>query len=374
MLPFKKKESKRYCNKSDGDSMSTQLDNDLNFQFDKEQFQEKLPQHYRTILSDFQKNSRAFVHFNLLFLILSVFQLALLACFLPLMVDSVVVALVLGALFLTSFTYLILLFYYQARKPEQMNSLLNRFVSSCRTSLGVPQGVALHHLSVAETLIKLSNYLSDYEWRFVKSPDLFSRFSRPIARFSAYCYWHDVFRFKQLLLHAAIAEHLNQIRATPTDLEVHASLANSYVVLSQIYKEPKGKDETHPRLKNYRKHSAQFDEKFKTSASLAIEEFQILSHYAPNDPWVHEQLASGYHELDLHEEEIREVETLLELRPQDREILFRLGLLYFGQGMNAKGLQVFEELKKANFRKAEDLIAAYGRTSRSLHQLTPIDL
>ncbi len=374
MLPFKKKECKRYCQRSDGGSMSTQLDNETSFEFDKDQFQEKLPQHYRAILADFQKNSRGFVHFNLLFLVLGFMELATLACFLPMMVDSIFIALALGAIFLTSFTYLVLLFYYQARKPEQMTSLLTRFVSSCRTSLGVPQGVALHHLSVAETLIKLSHYLSDYEWRFVKSPDFFSQFSRPIARFSAYCYWHDVFRFKQLLLHAAIEEHLNQIRATPTDLEVHASLANSYVVLSQIYKEPKGKDETHPRLKNYKKHAALFDEKFKTAASLAIEEFRILSHYAPNDPWVHEQLASGYHELDLHDEEILEIETLLNLRPQDKEILFRLGMLYFQQGFNAKGLQVFEELKKANFRKAEDLIAAYGRTSKSLHQLTPIDL
>jgi tetratricopeptide (TPR) repeat protein len=374
MLPFKKKEGKRYCQKSDGGTMSTQLDNDATIEFDKDQFQEKLPQHYRTILADFQKISRGFVHFNLLFLALGFAELSMLCCFLPMMVDSVFIALILGTMFLTSFTYLVLLFYYQAKKPEQMQSLLQRFVSSCRTSLGVPQGVALHHLSVAETLVKLSHYLSDYEWRFVKSPDFFSRFSRPISRFSAYCYWHDVFRFKQLLLHAAIEEHLAQIRATPTDLEVHASLANCYVVLSQIYKEPKGQEVEHPRLKNYKKHAAQFDEKFKTAASFAIEEFRILSHYAPNDPWVHEQLASGYHELDLHEEEIHEMETLLTLRPQDREILFRVGMLYFQQGFNAKGLQVFEELKKANFKKAEDLISAYGRTSNSQLQLTPIDL
>lgn len=373
MLPFKKKESKRYCHNSENDSMAAQLDNHLTNHFDKDQFQEKLPQHYRTILSSFQKNSRSFVHFNLLFLFLGVAQLSILSYLLIMMVDSVWVALSLGSLFLTSFTYLVLLFYYQARKPEQMSALLDRFVSSCRTSLGVPQGVALHHLSVAETLIKLSNYLSDYEWRFVKSPDFFNRFSRPVSRFSAYCYWHDVFRFKQLLLHAAIEEHLNQIRATPTDLEVHASLANSYVFLSEIYKEPKGKDEAHPRLKNYRKHAEEFDEKFKTAASLAIEEFQILNQYAPNDPWVHEQLAAGYRELDLPAEEIQEVEILLKLRPQDREILFRLGKLYFAQGMNAKGLQIFEELKKANFKKAEDLILSYGKTSR-FHRLTPIEL
>lgn len=371
MLSFKKKDNKRYSETYDGDSMSTQLDNELNSSFDKEQFQEKLPQYYRTILADFQKISKAFVHFNLSFLLLGFVELSLFICFLTVMADSALVALVLGAIFLTTFTYLVLLFYFQAKKPEQMSSLLHRFLSSCRASLGVPKGVALHHLSVAETLIKLSNYLSDYEWRLVKSPDSIGRLARPVSRFSAYCCWHDVFRFKQLLLYAAIEEHLNQIRATPTDLEVHASLANSYVVLSQIYKEPKSQDEAHPRLKNYKRHASQFDEKFKAAASLAIEEFRILSHYAPNDPWVHEQLASGYHELDLHEDEVREVETLLNLRPQDKEILFRLGVLYFQQGLNAKGLQVFEELKKGNFKRAEDLISAYGRP---LNALTPFDL
>jgi hypothetical protein len=54
------------------------------------------------------------------------------------------------------------------------------------------------------------------------------------------------------------------------------------------------------------------------------------------------------------------METLLTLRPQDKEILYQLGILYFNQGMNAKGLQTYEELKKANFKKAEDLISSYG--------------
>lgn len=370
MLRFKEKEGKRYSHK---DPMSTQLDND--FQFDKDQFQEKLPQHYRAILSDFQKNSRSFIRFNLLFLFLGISELALFFSFLPSMTQSAILAAVLGSLFLTLFSYLLLLFYYQAKKPEQMQGLLNRFVNSCRSSLGVPQGVVLHHLSVAETLIKLSQYLNDYEWRLAKIPEFFAPLARSLSRFSAYCYWHDVFRFKQLLLHAAVEEHLLQIRSTPTDLEVHASLANSYVILSQIYKEPKGKEESHPRLKNYKKHAALFEEKFKAAAALAMEEFQILSHYAPNDPWVHEQLASGYRELDLPVEEIREVELLLQLRPLDREIHHRLGLLYFQQGMNAKGLQVFEELKKANYKKAEDLISAYGLTAaKSQHHLVQIEI
>lgn len=71
----------------------------------------------------------------------------------------------------------------------------------------------------------------------------------------------------------------------------------------------------------------------------------------------------GYRDLGMPEEETLEIETLLKLRPQDKEILYRLGALYFSQGLNAKGLRTYEELKKANFRKAEDLIGSYGTLS-----------
>ena len=77
-----------------------------------------------------------------------------------------------------------------------------------------------------------------------------------------------------------------------------------------------------------------------------------MSQYASDDPWVHEQMAMGYRDLGIPEEEIKEVELLASLRPQDKAILFRLGTLYFSQGLNAKGLKVYEELHKTNFKKA----------------------
>ncbi len=370
LLLLKEKEHKRY--RQNGDAMSTQLDSEKNFHFDSDFFQQKLPHHYRNILAEFQKISRSFVLFNILFIATLALEVATFFLFLPLFSQSSLLALALGALFLTLFSYLVLLFYNQAKKPEQHRALLNRFLTSCRASIGLPPGLAQHHLTIAETLTKLSSYLQDYEWKIGALPSLFSPLSRLFSRFSAYCYWHDVFRFKQLLLYAAIDEHLEQIRSTPTDLEVHASLAGAYVALSQIYKEPK--ETSHPRQRLYRKQSALFDEKFKTAAKLALEEFQILSQYAPQDPWVHEQLASGYRDLELHEDEIREVEFLLKLKSNDRDILFRLGTLYFQQGLNAKGLKIYEELKQANFKRAEELISIYGRTVSAENQITPIDI
>lgn len=354
--------------------MSTQLENDQDLHYDSEFFQQKLPHHYRSILSEFQKISRAFVSFNTLMIGLIALELGALFAFLPLFSQSSFLALALGVLFLTLFSYLVLLFYYQAKKPEQLQGLLRRFIASCKTSIGIPVGVAQHHLSIAETLSKLSAYLQDYEWEIGKLPFVFAPFSRLISRVSAYCYFNDVFRFKQLLLYAAIDEHLLQIRTTPTDLEVHASLAGAYVSLSKLYKEPKEAPLAHPSRNLYRKRSLELDEKFQIAAKLALEEFQILNHYAPNDPWVHEQLAAGYRDLELHKEEIAEVELLLNLKPQDKELLFRLGSLYFQQGLNAKGLQIYEALQKNHLKRAEELISTYGQTTLAQTQITPLDL
>lgn len=323
--------------------MSTQLEN--NEHFDDAFFQHNLPQYYRAILKDFRKAVRSYVNFNILFLLLFAGELFLFFFFLPFLSKSPLFAFALGGLFLTCFCYFVLLFYHQAKKPEQLVYLRDQFLESCRQILSVPTGEAGHHLAIADALSKLAAYLQDFELNFYAVPKIARVFSGIISRFSSYSYGEDVFKMKLLLLQAAVDEHLKQIRITPTDLEVHASLAGTYVALSKVYKE------------------AGQEEKYRSTSRLAIEEFSILSNYAPNDPWVHEQLAIGYRDLGMPQEEMREVETLLKLRAQDKEILYRLGSLYFRQGMNAKGLQIYEELKRGNFKKAEDLIATYGNFS-----------
>ncbi|MBU6446258.1 MAG: hypothetical protein KGQ49_02530, partial [Verrucomicrobia bacterium] len=318
-------------------TMATHLEK--NDPFDDSIFQNHLPQYYRAILNDFRKVAKGYVNFNLLFFAIFAAEICLFFFFLPFWMGSPLFAIALGALFLTCFSYFVLLFYHQAKKPEQLIHLRDQFLESCRQTLSVPAGEAGHHLSIADALSKLAAYLQDFEATLYKGPKLFTRWT---MRFSSYSYGEDVLKMKLLLLQASVDEHVRQVRITPTDLEVHASLAGTYVALSKVYKQ------------------ANQEEKYRMAARLAIEEFSILSHYAPNDPWVHEQLAIGYHDLGMAEEEMREVETLLKLRASDKEILYRLGHLYFRQGMNAKGLKIYEELKKGNFKKAEDLISSYG--------------
>ena len=57
--------------------------------------------------------------------------------------------------------------------------------------------------------------------------------------------------------------------------------------------------------------------------------------------------------------EIKEYETILELCPDDEETLCRLGKLYFQQGLNAKGLRMYEQLKQIHPQRAEQLLLSY---------------
>lgn len=324
-----------------------------------EYFHQALPNYYRLFLRKFKKIATRFIHFNVAFSLLFCLEIVAFGFYFPSMYTTEAIALFLSAIFVTSFAYLVTYFYLSSRKPEQMTLLRLEFISSCRALLDSPNGVAHHHLTVAETLTRLSGYLTDFEWEVYKVPAFYSFVSPVIRRFAAFFYWNDVFKMKQMLLLSAIEEHIKQIHLTATDLEVHASLGSTYVTLSKLYRKPTSK-QNHPKAALIEKIQQRLEQKSDFYCKLAIEEFKILSHYAADDPWVHEQMAAGYKALDMTEEEIQEVETLLKLRPQDKEILFRLGSLYFSVGKNAKGLQIYQELKTTNFKKAEDLIVNYG--------------
>lgn len=325
--------------------MSTQPDNPTN---DLSHFQYHLPQIYRSVLKDFRKIIHSFVRLHLIFLLLIGGELLL---FLPFSTKLAIAAFALGGIFLTLFSYVVLFFYYQTKKLEQLEHLKEQFLQSCRQHISIPVGEAQHHLSVAEALSKLASYLQDFELSFYQIPTFLQPVSSLLGRLSYLLYRKDVFKMKRFLLQAAVEEHLKQVRITPTDLEVHASLANTYVTLSQLYRDA---------IPQAGKQIQMFTEGFHSAARLGVEELLILNHYAPNDPWVHEQLAMGYNKLDMPENELIELETLLKLRPQDTEILFRLGILSFHLGRNAKGLQIYQELMQLNFKKAEELIASYG--------------
>lgn len=181
-----------------------------------------------------------------------------------------------------------------------------------------------------------------------------------MQKFSAWTHWKDLHQMKELLLIMMIKQQIELIKLKPTDLEAHARLADSYLSLSRLYMDPRKlyPDEEHFWVSPDYVGSAMV-EKFKQASLRAIEEYKILDSYAPNDPWVHAQLALIYHHLELFREEMREYEAILKVKPNEQEVLSRLGALYFQHGLSAQGLRIYEQLKKSNEAKANELIAHY---------------
>lgn len=293
-----------------------------------------------------------------LFLSIGGIELMLLIFFFTFLVKSALLAFTLAIFFLTFFGYLLIRTYLYAKQPEQFEEIKNEYIDSCKNILKYRIGSSENHLSLASACTRLADQLQGRERTLYSLPKWLSRLQPSLDIFSSWCHWQEVHHIRELLLTSAVEEHIQLVTCEPTSMMPHAALANAYVLLSGLYKP--SSDDVEPNLMN-RKTPKEFQQKFRTTAERAIEEFKILNVYAPEDPWVHVQLAYSYRDLKMPLEEIHEYETLLRLKPEDTDILFRLGVRYFQQGLNAQGLRIYEQLKRYDSKRAESLIAFYGK-------------
>ncbi len=313
------------------------------------------------LLPQFERMMKSYVFFNMLFLSLGTLEFVLMISFFTFLAQSAILAFSLGLFFLTFFSYFTLKIYYQTKKAEQYKEVIQRYLRSCKGVLNYQEGCTEYHIALANACSKLADHLHGRESSFYQLPQWLKFLNPYVEKFSFWWHWQDIHRIKELLLILTVEENIRLVKCEPTSLEVHASLANAYVMLSGLYVDPRkleGFDEDHwiPQ----ERYSPQMEEKFRAVAERAIEEFKVLNDYAPNDPWVHAQLAYSYRDLQMPHEEIKEYETILKLKPGDRDTLYKLGLLYFKQGFNSQGLRIYEELKRTNYKKAESLMENYG--------------
>ena len=314
-----------------------------------------------SIFADFDRVMKRHAAFNLFFVCLCTSEVIVLAAFFVTLVQSLVLALSLSIVFFTFFAYFTLRIYFQTKKPEQFQEIKDRYLAACKDLLNYQEESEDHYNALANACCKFANRLHAREYDYYSVPGWLSFLSPLMERVSCWWHWQDIYFMKEKMLEEAVNEHIKFVKCHPTSLEAHASLANAYVMLSGLYIDPRhleGYDEDRWIPKD--KYTDRFDGKFRFTAERAIEEFKILSEYAPDDPWVHSQLAYSYHDLQMPLEEIKEYETIQKLVSTDMDNLYKLGILYFQQGMNAKGLRVYEELKKAHYFKAESLIKFYG--------------
>jgi len=305
---------------------------------------------------------KAYVKFHLFFLILGSIEIVLMAIFFTYLVQSALLAFSLALVFVTFFSFFILRLYMQTQKPDQLKELHDQYVEACKRNLGYLEGYPDHHIALANACCKLANGLHGKEYEMFSFPSWTGLKKRgSLEKFNCWWLWQDVHKMKELLLQSGVEEQLKLVKCQPTSSHTHAALANAYVMLSGLYANPakiEGYDAD--RWLPEERFSSIIEEKFRLTAGRAIEEFKIISAYAPHDPWVHKQLAYSYHDLQMPEEEIKEYETILDLDPSDKETLYKLGVLYFQQGLNAQGLQVYENLKQIKSKKADQLINYYG--------------
>lgn len=340
---------------------SSRVEGENYFQLDNLVYHEPLNTIIDTIVPQFEKIMKSYVIFNMIFLSIGTIEFFLLISFFTFLTQSAILAMSLALLFLTFFSYFILKVYYQTKKPEQFQEITQRYLIACKNFLNYQEGIPEHHISLASACCKLADYLHGKEYSFYQSPKWFEFLQSHVEKFSCWWHWQDIHRIRELMLITSVEENIKLVKCEPTNLEVHASLANAYVMLSGLYIDPRkleGYDDE--RWRPSERDNPQMEEKFRSIAERAIEEFKVLNDYAPNDPWVHAQLAYSYHDLQMPKEEIKEYEIILKLNPGDRDTLYKLGLLYFQQGLNAQGLRIYEELKRSNYKKAESLMENYG--------------
>ncbi|WP_201457113.1 hypothetical protein [Chlamydia sp. 17-3921] len=274
---------------------------------------------------------------------------------------TIVPAFCLACFFLTLFIFLVVRLYFLSGKSDFFEDIISRYLKETLALMKGKYNVIEEQSNQASAATRLSINLQNQEYtllfrtlRFLPQHDF-------LRKMSCFCFWKDFFLFRECLLQKAIEAYVKVVQAIPTDLGAHVSLADAYVALSGLYADPRKYPEFDA---NYwvpsGRYGEEVQEKFFIIARRAIEEFKILNDYAPGNAWVHAQLAYSYHDLQMPLEEIQEYEIVLKLKPNDVETMSKLGILYFQQGMNARGLRIYEELKKRDYKKSQRLIKFYG--------------
>lgn len=302
----------------------------------------------------FQKISKKYFLFNLAFALLVACEIVLIGFFFSPLVDTYFLGIAVALLFFTLLLYFILRLYYHEQKPEEFTELRDEFLSTCKDYVPFEKSSAEYHLALASLCCRMNERIEQSELSFYKVPEKFHFLAPVIEKASLRFHMADIHKMQELFLCSSINEHIKLIKQEPTSLDAHAATANAYVMLSALYSHPK-------TVKNIssNKRLQELKRKHRLATQSALEEFKILSEYAPLDPWVHEQLAFSFHNLQMPKEEIAEYETILTLKPNDLKALFTLGQLYFNHGEQAKGLKVYEKLKQHDVQQAQQLIQNY---------------
>ncbi len=300
---------------------------------------------------EFQRLIRRYARFHAVFLAAFVLELLILLSLTTFFAKTLGIAIVVAATFLTVFTYLVLRFYFQTKKAQQLIELGDTFLSN----IDHPASKAAWSVEKLYPIYQLIQKLQEQESQYDTVPSSLQPISPLIEKFTTWCYWEDIHWMKETLHLQALRKLFDWVKLYPTDLELHKTLAGAYMALYQIYQMPEGASPFIAR----QYQSPAMEEKFKKRAHSAIEELKVVLTYSLNDAWALSHIAKVYHDLGLRQEERKTYETLLSLKPQDGDVHYQLGKLYFELGHMAQGLHLYQELQGRKDPKAGELIQHY---------------
>ena len=326
-----------------------------------EQIQELFKDRFRAV-------TRFYAFFHIGFVSCAFVQVLSLLLFFSFFTKSNWSAFAIASLFLTGFTYFVLHFYFQAKKPQQLLEIRHELQEDLKELLKTNGEEELNE-SLPKLFSTIADSLNQLESHCYPIKNTFQTLKPIIEKFSIWLHWKDVHKMRELLLLSTINETVRLVKRAPSELEAHAKLASAYISLANIYMDPRKKEaDTLPAWISPEYQSEAMLDKFDSACNRAIEELKIIKEKAPDNSWTHMMLANIYHDKNLPELEIQEYEALISLHPEDTKILFRLGVLYFSQGRNSLGLKVYTHLKEKDEPLSENLITYYD--SFQFHDLS----
>jgi hypothetical protein len=311
----------------------------------------------------FKTITRQYAFFHIVFFIITIIELCILVLFFTFLTKPAVLAFTLAGIFLTTFSYFMLHFYFQAKKPQQIQDMHKQFIQDCIHHISSSHDLAEYHLFLSQALHIFLNAFSYQESQYYLLPFKLKALTSLTEKFSVWMHWKDLYLMKEKILLSIIEQHIEYVKLYPTDLQAHAGLGKAYLELASLHCHP---DKVHEKKLPWispEYDSEELQDKFTKACYRAIEEFHILDAYSPQDPWVHVQLAGIYHSLDEPLKEIEHYEKVLAVVEKEEQILLRLGALYFQNGASAKGLQLYEKLKQISEKAAIELLSQYGSFS-----------
>lgn len=297
--------------------------------------------------NELKTQSRFYGRFHISFISLLVLELFLFLIFFSTLSRIAWGAFVPALFFLSLFSYLVLLFFFQTKRPGEFLSL--------RENLNIKYYKDYSHLAKARAAQNAARVIHREEIGFYTAKSSLEAINPVLTKLNIRLHWKNFHSMKELLLLLSLKELVAIIKESPIDSEPHMALVEVYMELSTLYLQ---REELTWTPREY--FSEEMQSKFLSTSRKAIQELRILEEYTPNNPWIYSKLAIIYNLQKNPTQEILQYEKLLELPIENKEeVLFLLGVLYFEEDLLAKGLAIYAKLMEIAPEKGNDLIEYY---------------